>query len=72
MSGAGTMSSGKNLLKINLFLIDFKCMCTSILFACVVVYHVCVPGGLRGKRREWDLLELELHMVVNCHVDTGN
>ncbi|EGW00631.1 hypothetical protein I79_008363 [Cricetulus griseus] len=30
------------------------------------------PGALRGQKRTLDILELELLMVVSCHVDAGN
>lgn len=36
------------------------CVCT----------HMC--GCLREPGRTWDPLELELQMVVNCHVGAGN
>jgi hypothetical protein len=31
--------------------------------------HLC--SGFRGQRREPELLRLELHVVVSCHVDAG-
>lgn len=35
----------------------------------VCASHVC--GARRGQKRASDLLELQLQMVVNCHVGTG-
>lgn len=35
------------------------------------VHHV-VTDALKGQKKVLDPLELELHMVVSCHVATGN
>lgn len=40
------------------------CACMSVLCS-----HVCIPCG--GHRRALDTLELELQMVVSCHVCAG-
>lgn len=40
-------------------------------FTCVWKYTVCIPGAHGGRKRGSDLLELELWMVVSCHVDVG-
>jgi hypothetical protein len=33
---------------------------------------MCVPIAFEGQKRESDLLELELQMVVSCYVGAGN
>lgn len=41
----------------------------------VGVLHVCLyalPGAYGGHIKGSDLLELELQIVVNCHVDARN
>jgi hypothetical protein len=35
----------------------------------VLCSHVCIPCG--GHRRALDYLEMELEMVVSCHVGAG-
>lgn len=43
----------------------------SILPACRYVYHMCaVPGG--GKEKVLYLVEVDLQVVVSCHVGVGN
>lgn len=43
-------------------------MCMSIFLACMSLYHVCTLQPL-GQKRALYSLELELQMVVDCHVD---
>lgn len=43
---------------------------TVCLHACVCI--MCVPDGLGSQKRVLDFLELELWLVVNYHVGTGN
>ena len=38
----------------------------------VCMYAMCVPGAHRSQNRAKDPLELELKMVVRCHVGAGN
>lgn len=45
----------------------FYILCYECLFACM-----SVPDALTSKKRALDLLELELHTVVNCHVSARN
>lgn len=40
------------------------------LLACVYTQHVC--SAQEVKNRASDAIELELHMVINNHVGTGN
>lgn len=42
-------------------------MCMSILLACMSLYHVYALRPL-GQKRALYSLELELQMVVDCHV----
>lgn len=42
-------------------------MCT-VLFTCVYMYSVCMPGVHRGQKRVSDSLKLELQMIVSHHV----
>lgn len=35
------------------------------------VYAPCACSALEGQKRALALLELELQMVLNCHVDPG-
>lgn len=41
-------------------------MCISILTACMNTQ--CMPRACRGQKKAVDLVELELWMVVSCHV----
>jgi hypothetical protein len=43
-----------------------------VLPICVNVQYLCAPGALRGQRKARESLELKLHMVVSCHMGTGN
>ena len=43
------------------FACRYVCMCPMHMF-----------GGLRGQKKAWDSLELELQMLVSCHVGAGN
>lgn len=57
-----------------MIIINFLCVGLFTLFN-VYEYYICVPympGALRDQKRELDLLELELQMVVNLHVGTEN
>lgn len=42
-------------------------MCMSV-FAC----YVCAPHAWSAQKRAWDLLELELQMVVSRHMYAGS
>lgn len=45
------------------------------IYLCGFPAWVSVPRGLRtegGQKRVLDPLGLALHMIVSCHVDTGN
>lgn len=46
------------------------CVCV---FACmyVSVCPMCVPGDCRGQKRISDPPEIELHIIVSCHVGAG-
>jgi hypothetical protein len=46
-------------------------MCVSIQPACVSVCY-CMPGACGGQKRVLDALELELEMVVSCHMGSEN
>ena len=35
------------------------------------MYNTCVPGVCGGQKKALDFLELELQMVVSCHVAEG-
>lgn len=47
--------------------------CFSGMYACVYVcrHTVCMSGAL-GSQKALGSLELELHMVISCHVGVGN
>jgi hypothetical protein len=47
-------------------------MCRKFGYIYVSVLCVCMPGACGGQKRASDPLELELQMVVNCHVSSGN
>lgn len=34
--------------------------------------YLCMPGACGGQKRMSDVLELELHTVMRCHVGSGN
>lgn len=36
------------------------------------MYVMCIPTLRGGKKRVADPLELQLHMVLSLHIDTGN
>lgn len=42
------------------------------IFACLYIFIPCEFSAQGGQKRMWGLLELELHMVVSCHVAGGN
>lgn len=48
------------------FIVYFHIMCMSILLACMCVPYVC-----GGQMSLLDFSELELQVVVNCHVCAG-
>jgi hypothetical protein len=59
------------LLNICKFLkINFICM--RFLPTCVCGCTLCTPGAQGGQKRPLDLLDLEVQVVVNCHVAAGN
>lgn len=39
---------------------------------CMQVCTTCIPGACRGQQVASDLQELELDMVLSCHVGAGN
>jgi hypothetical protein len=41
-------------------------------FACMYVSTQCVCRAQRSQKRALEPLELELWMVVSCHMDAGN
>lgn len=46
-----------------------------MLYGCFACIYVCVPfecSSHRGQKRVSDLLEMELQMVVKCHVGVVN
>lgn len=47
----------------------FLLICMTISPAFMYVYHVC---ACQGQKRVPDPLELEVQLVVSCHVGTGN
>jgi hypothetical protein len=49
-------------------------VCLSVcLYVCMyVMCTMCMLGGHGGQQRASDPLELELGMIVSCHVDAGN
>lgn len=38
---------------------------------CMSVYHMYVSGACRGQKKASDPVELELQMVMSCHVGSG-
>lgn len=41
-------------------------------FPCMYVYAPCVPGVLRGQKKEQDLLKLESRRDGSCYVGVGD
>lgn len=41
-------------------------------YMCVCMFTTCMPVTQRGQKRTFDLLELELQKVVNCHMGARN
>lgn len=54
-----------------LFILFKNVICVDVLFASMSVY-LCVLSALRGQKWVSDALELQLQMVVRCHVGSGN
>lgn len=54
------------------FLKNYSFIFMGVLPICVNVQYLCAPGALRGQRKARESLELKLHMVVSCHMGTGN
>lgn len=46
----------------------YECFAYMYEYACIT----CVPGACGGQKRAWDILELELWMVVSQHVGAEN
>lgn len=46
-------------------------MCMNILLH-ICICTICLPGALGEQRRALDTLELELQVIVNCHLDSRN
>ena len=44
----------------------------SVLFACMYVYTMCMPGAHTGQKRVSDPLELELQMSMSHHAGAEN
>ena len=53
-------------IKINFIKVFFKKYCF-----CLLMCMSVLPGDPRGQKRASDPLELELQMVMSCHVSTG-
>jgi hypothetical protein len=51
-------------------LIYFVYQCFACMYVCI--YGICEPGTHEGLKRASDLLQLELQVVVGCHVGAGN
>jgi hypothetical protein len=53
----------------------FQCvyfyLCVRVFHLKACLYALCMPGACRGQKTPGPL-ELELWMVVGCHVDAGN
>lgn len=45
-------------------------MCMSDLLSCISVFHM--PGTCEGQKRVSVVLDLELQMVISCHLGAGN
>ena len=51
------------------------CVCVCECEGCFAYIYLCVAcvfNASRGQNREFACLELQLQMVMNCHVHTGN
>uniref|UniRef100_A0A8C8ULU8 Uncharacterized protein n=1 Tax=Peromyscus maniculatus bairdii TaxID=230844 RepID=A0A8C8ULU8_PERMB len=44
--------------------------CVFCLHVCLGI--VCIPGSHRSQKRRSDLLEMELQIIVRCHVGARN
>lgn len=49
--------------------VSFYLMCMSV---CIYVCALLIYSSCGGQKEEADSLELDLHTIVNCHVDAGN
>lgn len=50
----------------------FYFKCVSVLPTCAYVYNVHAWLSEEGKKKFSESLELELQLVVSCHMDSGN
>lgn len=57
--------SGRLLLFFNVYFIVYVCMSACIY---VILPATCMPCALTGQKKTSDSLELELQIVLNCHV----
>lgn len=46
-------------------------MCMNFLLH-ISICTVCLPSALGGQRKASDNLELELQVIMNCHLDVRN